>query len=114
MESNVRTLASNLGRIFRPSEAYFVPMEHPRVALRAPSCVSWVRKTLPQYEKIASFTVSVRNYHFTTRWGDLKGVFLIGTSVKKAVPTVRIVQITNHIPRLAKRFTQKTPNQDSG
>ena len=36
MESNVRTLASNLGRFFRPSEAYFVPMKHPRVALRAP------------------------------------------------------------------------------
>ena len=45
---------------------------------------------------------------------QLKGVFLIGTSVKKAVPTVRIVQITPHIPRLAKRFTQKTLNQDSG
>ena len=37
MESNVRTLASNLGRFFRPSEAYFVPMKHPRVALRAPA-----------------------------------------------------------------------------
>ena len=36
MESNVRTLASNLGRFFRPSEAYFVPMKHPRLALRAP------------------------------------------------------------------------------
>ena len=36
MESNVRTLASNLGRFFRPSEALFVPMKHPRVALRAP------------------------------------------------------------------------------
>ena len=36
MESNVRILASNLGGFFRPSEAYFVPVKHPRVALRAP------------------------------------------------------------------------------
>ena len=36
MESNGRTLASNLGRFFRPSEAYFVPIKHPCVALRAP------------------------------------------------------------------------------
>ena len=54
MESNVRALASNLGRFFRPSEAYFVPMKHPRVALR----VSWVRKSLPRLRSRTLCTVS--------------------------------------------------------
>jgi hypothetical protein len=47
---------------------------------------------------------------------DLKVMFLIGTSdvLKKAVPTLHTVQITIHIPGLAKTFMQKTPSPNSG
>ena len=62
-------------------------------------------------------TSQLRLFDSSRNWDrslQLKGVFLIGTSVKKAVPTVYTAHITPHIPGLAKRFAQKTPNQDSG
>ena len=88
MESNVRTLASNLGRFFRPSEASFVPMKHPRVALRAPLVrfmgtknASSVRKNplvyglgtkLPIFVTIFA-TILLQTYLDRIKWSDRGG-----------------------------------------